>query len=106
MVEPITEALEICGTLLTFSQFEIYGIPGFQTQVLYKGESSIYEVERQEFAFQVSTADCSENSITVDLTFYIEDDTYRYYFSIDRPPVSDLSGWSKLNVIFNSKELL
>ena len=106
MVEPIAEVLQICGTLLTFSQFEIYGIPGFQTQVLYKGESTIYEVERQEFAFQVATNDCYENAITVDLTFYIEDDTYRYYFSIDRPPVSDLTGWSKLYVIFNSKELL
>ena len=106
MIEPITEALEICGTLLTFSQFEIYGIPGFQTQVLYKGESSIYEVERQEFAIQVATVDCYTYSLAVDMLFTIEDDTYRYYYSIDRPPISDLTGWSKLNVIFNSKELL
>ena len=106
MIEPIAETLQTCGTLLTFSQFEIYGIPGFQTQVFYKGEQSVYEVERQDFAFQVSTSDCYENSITTDLTFYIEDETYRYYFSIDRPPISDLTGWSKLNVIFNSKELL
>lgn len=106
MVEPISEALQTCGTILTFSQFEIYGIPGFQTQVLYRGESTVYEVERQDFSFQVATEDCYENVVTVDLTFYIEDNTYRYYFSIDRPPVSDLTGWSKLNVIFVSKEVL
>lgn len=106
MVEPIAETLQTCGTLLTFGQFELYGIPGFQTQVLYKGESSVYEVERQEFAFQVSTQDCYDNNVAVDMVFTIEDTTYRYYFSIDRPPIPDLTGWSKLNVIFNSREAL
>jgi hypothetical protein len=106
MVEPIAETLELCGTKLYFDNFEIYGIPGFQTQVLYKGESTLYEVERQEFAFQVSTLDCYENSLIVDMTFYIEDTTYRYTFSLDRPPIPDLTGWSKLNVIFVSKEAL
>lgn len=106
MSEPIALALQTCGTLLTFSQFEMYGIPGFETQVLYKGEVTVYEVERQNFSFQVSTLDCYENAVAVDMEFYIEDSTYAYTFKIDRPPIADLTGWSKLNVLYVSRTAL
>ena len=106
MIEPITVALETCGTLLTFDQFEVYGIPGFQTQVFYKGEATLYEVDRQEYAFELSTADCFENEIKQDMVFYMEDETYSYKFIIDRPPVADLTGWSKINVNYQGKVAL
>ena len=106
MSEPIEIALQTCGQLLTFDQCEIYGIPGFSTQVLYKGEVTVYEVERQNFVFEVSTLDCYENDITTDMTFTMEDSTYSYTFQVDRPPVADLTGWSRLYVNYVSRTAL
>lgn len=97
-IEPIATALAHAGISLTFDSFDILGIPGFNTSILYKGEVSLYEVERQNFNFQISTVDAIENLVTIDSEFTIEDSGYLYRFKLDRPPTNDLTGWSKLNV--------
>ena len=104
--EPIDRVLNLTGTLLTFADFEIYGLAGFNTSVLYKGELSLYEVEKQNFTFQVATADCSLSNIIRDITFTITDGIYVYTFKLDRDPISDLTGWSKLNVNFVGKVII
>lgn len=105
-IEPIVKCLTISGITLSFDQFEILGIPGFNTSVLYKGEVSLYEVEKQNFSFQVSTLDCLNKTITIDDTFFMKNSDYQYNFKLDREPVHDLTGWSKLNCNLLSIELV
>lgn len=103
MTEDITTCLEIAGVTLTFQDFEILGIPGFQTSMLYKGEPTLYEVEKQWFAFQIATIDTVENPIELDDQFTMEDTGYIYTFVVNRLPIPDLTGWSKLQVDFLSR---
>lgn len=104
MTEEISRCLAIAGVSLTFQNFEIQGIPGFETSMLYKGEPTMYEVEKQWFSFQIATADALENTIAIDDQFTMEDEAYIYTFSVTRTPIPDLTGWSKLHVDFLSKE--
>ena len=67
--EPIRKCLAHAGEILAFDQFEILGIPGFNTSVLYRQEVSLYEVERQNFSFQIATEDCDRYRIKEDLIF-------------------------------------
>ena len=106
MKEDIDLCLSTCGVILTFENFELYGIPGFETSMLYKGEPTLYEVERQWFEFQVSTAVISEEIVALDDQFTMEDGTYQYTFSLTRFPIPDLTGFSKLHADFLSKSLL
>jgi hypothetical protein len=106
MIEDVTGTLDIVGTDLEFDAFTVKGIPGFSTSILVKGEVSLYEVEVQNFTFQVSTLDCINNDLVQDLLFTIADTSYSYTFKVDRPPINDLTGWSKLHANYVSKEAL
>lgn len=102
-VEPIRQALEMAGTSLFFKDFDILAFPGFNVSVLYKNEVSVYEVEKQNFKFEVATLDCKINSIRQGSEFYMSDAIYTYSFRLDREPEADLTGWSKLHTIFLKK---
>jgi len=104
--EPILELLTTFGIPLDFNAFTVLGIPGFDTQVLYKGETTLYEVERQNFSFAVPTLDCRDNNIAVGMQFAMEDTAYRYSFEVDRPPIADLTGFSEIHVIFVAKRII
>jgi hypothetical protein len=105
--ENIGKTLSIAGIDLEFSAgFTIKGIPGFSTSILYKGEPTLYIVEQQNFTFQISTLDAVNNSIVNDMLFTMQDNSYIYTFKLDRPPISDLTGWSKMQVNFISKSIL
>lgn len=101
--EPISEILDLIGETLTFTDFTILGIPGFDSLRMIGGEHSPYSVHRQEFSFQIATADAQGYVLDKDTTFTCSDDIYIYTFKIDRPPISDLTGWSQLFVNFVSK---
>ena len=103
MNEDIALCLKIAGVTLTSQDFELLGIPGFETSMLYKGEASPYEVEKQWFAFQLSTTDTVENIISLDDQFTIEDTAFSYTFVVARTPIPDLTGFSKLHADFLSK---
>lgn len=103
MNEPIQDALEITGILLEFAAFEIFGIPGFHFNALRTGEQVVSTVEDQIVSFQISTADVVENAILEDLTFQITDAVYIYTFKVAQPPTHDFTGWSLLEVYFQSK---
>lgn len=106
-VENIDKILNIAGVDLEFlSGFTIKGIPGFSTSLLYKGEPTLYTIETQNFTFQISTLDAVNNTIVNDMLFTMQDSSYIYTFKLDRPPISDLTGWSKLHVNFISKSIL
>ena len=106
IIEPIQQALSIAGIDLVFQDFDILGIPGFNTSVLYKGEVSLYEVEKQNFSFQVATIDTIDNQVAIDMLFTMEDSGYQYQFRLDRPPVNDLTGWSELHALLLSVVIL
>lgn len=106
MVEDIALCVETAGTVLTFSDFEIYGIPGFETTVLYKGEATQYEIEKQRFSFQCATADIVENNIILGMPFTMTDEFYEYSFKISNNPRFDLTGWSKLEADYIGKILV
>lgn len=106
MTEDIDLCLTTCGVILSFQNFDLYGIPGFETSMLYKGEATLYEVERQWFEFQVSTLAISEETVSLDDQFIMEDGIYQYTFSLNRLPIPDLTGFSKLHADFIGKVLL
>lgn len=101
----IQKVLKTAGVDLTFTTFDIKGIPGFDLQVLYKGEESLYEVERQNISFHVHILDLAENSVTNDMQFSCEDDTYRYTFNVEGVE-PDFTGWAFMKVSFRSKEAI
>ena len=103
MVEDIQMVLEKAGILLTFTQFEIYGIPGFQVESIITAD---YEVTKQDFTFRVSTLDIADNQLQLDDEFTIDDTAYTYTFSVTKAPVPDLTGYSQLYVDYISKVLL
>ena len=96
-IEPINKALTIAGIPLAFDSFDLMCFPGFNTSVLYKGEVSLYEVEKQNFVFQVSLEECLDKRIIIDTEFSMEDHGYKYTFKLDRPPIHDLTGWASLH---------
>ena len=100
--EFIRSIVEKTGTELTFTDFSIYAIPGFDLQVLYKGEESVYEVTRQNFSFQTASSYIAENSIVEGLEFTMTDEIYIYTFTVlgFHP---DLTGWGMLQTAFHSK---
>ena len=95
-VEPIREALLIAGDKIYFPEFDILCFPGFNISVLYKNEVSVYEVEKQNFTFQVATEDVFTFNIEAEMDFYLTDSVFTYSFKIDRNAENDLTGWSKL----------
>jgi len=101
--EPISEVLLIAGIPLTFTGFELQGIPGFEISTLYKGEQSYYEVTKQDFNFQVESVEVVTNSITTDMVFTITDSAYVHTFKVSRPVVADLTGWSVLYADYQGK---
>lgn len=100
----IQNTLNIAGKDLTFQGFSIKGIPGFELQTLYKGEESLYEVERQNFSFHISAADWAASQIDQDMTFTITDYAFVYTFNVDgiQP---DLNGWAFMKASYRSKVL-
>lgn len=106
MIEDISKCLEIAGVTLAFNDFEILGIPGFETSMLYKGEPTMYEVEKQWFSFRIATVDHLDNIISLDDEFTMEDGSYEYTFSVNRLPIPDLTGFSKLHADFLSRASL
>ena len=105
-MEDIDFVLDTVGVNLDFDAGIIKGIPGFSTTILYKGEVSLYEVERQNFTFKVSTLVCLNFEIGIDLIFTMSDTSYTYTFQVDRTPVQDLTGWSTLYANYISKEAI
>ena len=106
MIEDILGTLDLVGISLEFNSGTIKGIPGFNLSILVKGEVSPYEVEKQNFTFQVATIDCVNFDIVLDSTFTMTDSVYLYTFKVDSNPISDLTGWSRLLVNYISKELV
>lgn len=105
MVEDVQLTLEIAGITLTFDKGEILGIPGFSIETFASLDNG-YEIERQSFSFQISTLDCADSEIQKDDSFTIEDLTYIYTFKVDKTPMPDLTGFTRLQANFVSKELL
>lgn len=103
--ENIPDVLALVGELLTFPQAEILAIPGFQVETLVSMDDN-YKVERQSFTFQVASADVIENDIKQDDTFTFDDGNYLYTFKLNRYPMPDLTGWSKLDVDLLTKTVL
>jgi hypothetical protein len=103
MSEDISTCLSIAGITLSFADFDILAIPGFETSMLYKGEATLYEVEKQWFSFRIATIDHVENTINLDDYFTMEDSAYLYTFTVNRLPIPDLTGFSKLHADFLSK---
>lgn len=93
------------GVDLEFPTGSVKGIPGFETQVLYKGEESLYEVEKQNFSFQLLSSDWLDNELTTGMQFTMDDETFQFTFEVvgTQP---DLTGWLIVKVIFISKETL
>ena len=99
-------AVATCGSTLVFIDLNlaIKSIPGFDLQILYKGEDSPYTVESAKPQFRITEADLSllqETASLIDtsvegLKFSLSSASFTSNFSID-DVVPDLLGWVYLN---------
>jgi len=103
ITEPVEQILDAVGENLEFSAATIKGIPGFSLVVL-QGDGNLYDVEKQQFSFMLSSLDVEANSIVEDDTFTMDDTVYTYTFRVTNTPVPNLAGWSKCPVVFKGKE--
>ena len=102
--EPIDDVLQTLGVELIFDTFSIYGIPGITASRLYNGESSLYEVVKQDYSFKISVTDAAVKELEEDMEFSTTDSTYRYSFKLANSPIPNISGWAHLPVIYLGKE--
>lgn len=102
-VEDINTMLDAVGITLTFPTYTIKGIPGFEFTILYREASTIYEVKKQDFLFQVAAYAVSDNNIDIGNTFTITDTAYTYSFKVIQNPLPDLTGWMQLDVEYKGK---
>lgn len=110
MNEPITAALELAGIELKFPKHKekfdetvITAIPGFDITKVYGGETSVYDIEKQDFIFTASTEECTAKNIITDRECTLDDGTYLYTFKLSRDPLNDLTGWSLLYLDLTNK---
>ena len=99
-------AVATCGFALVFTDLNltIKGVPGFDLQILYKGEDSPYTVESAKPQFRITEADLGllqGTASLVDLSvegleFSLSSASFTSIFSIDAV-VPDLLGWIYLN---------
>jgi hypothetical protein len=100
--EPIADILELTGETLYGSSWEIKGILGFSTTIL-QGESTLYDVETQQFSIMLNTLDVEEYGIQEDDVFSIEDTVYIHTFRIINTPIPNMQGWSRCSVAWKGK---
>ena len=94
--EDVQVTLDLVGDELVFQNIVLLGIPGFHAAFLQKYHSDLYETEVQIFSFIVSTQAYSYAGIGQGDEFTFTDGVYTYTFSIDRPAMNHLIGYSKL----------
>jgi hypothetical protein len=104
--EDIKETFNLVGSDLLFNDKTLRGIPGFHTAYLQKFHNDLYETEVQVFSFIVSTREYSDSGITTGDEFVYSDGVYDYTFSLDRPAVHHLIGYSKIYVNLIDKVLV
>jgi hypothetical protein len=102
IIEPIAEILELTGETLYSSSWAVKGILGFSTTIL-QGESTLYDVETQQFSIMLNTLDVKNNNIKEDDVFSIEDTVYIHTFRVSNTPVPNVQGWSRCSVIWKGK---
>ena len=102
MFEPVQDILEAVGENLYFFGETIKGIPGFSLIVL-QADGNLYDVEKQQFSFMLSSLDVEQNYIVEDSIFTMDDSVYTYTFRVSSNPVPNLSGWSKCPVIYKGR---
>ena len=103
MIEPIQDMLQLVGTEFTFGVNKIFGLQGFLNDTLYAAE---YEVNAQNFNFQVSTYDAARLTLQVGSVFTFIDTTYTYTFKIKTSPIHDLTGMTEFFASYVSKASL
>ncbi len=96
--------LQLAGEELSFADFIIYGYPGFSTTRLYDGEASLYHIDKMEFNFRITTLDGETNGIKKGDVFAISDGVYIFTFKLEADPLPDLTGFSKLQVVYKGRE--
>ncbi len=97
------EMLQLAGEELVFNDFTILGYPGFSTTRLYDGEASMYHVDKMEFNFHVTTADAATNGVVKGNSFTFSDGVYDFSFKLEADPLPDLTGFSKLHVVYKGR---
>ncbi len=90
----IAAALEIAGVPMSFSTGDILGFPGQQVQ-LFADMSSPYDVENQNFSWQVVQDDLDSLNIVVGSIFQYSARNVTYSFEV-LSIEPDMTGWSKL----------
>lgn len=93
--EQIKLALDTAGVSLYFNGNEVKAIPG-QRIALMADYHSIYDVEKQNYTFQLSTQDIVTHVIEHDTPFSYITDTHQYDFEV-RSPKPDMTGWTKID---------
>ena len=94
--ELIQTTLDTAGEAISFSGIGIRGIPGHLVYNI-QNFDSIYDIDKQDFDFQVSKADFQTNALQVDNLFTYELGSSIYTFRIIKI-TDDLTGWFQLSV--------
>jgi hypothetical protein len=96
--EQIRVTLEQCGETLSFDNVDILGIPG---TLVYNVPSydSPYDLEKQDYSFQISLADFIDNEIhnTDIFIYYLLGTEYKFKLI---SYTNDLLGWVELSTQF------
>jgi len=96
--EQIDVTLEHCGETLSFADVDILGIPGTQVYNIPSYDSP-YDLEKQDFTFQVKLADFIDNELTKGnfFIYYLLGNEYNFKII---SYTNDLLGWVELSVQF------
>ena len=103
IAEPLRETIDLLGIDLFFPTFDLKALPGYTSTMMYKGETSLYEVRKMLFSFMILTSDVAENNIKEGDAFTLEDGTYLHTFKCSNTPVPDMTGWSNLMATWEGK---
>ena len=93
--EQIDVTLSHCGELLDFDNGTILAIPGMLVYNIPSFDSP-YDLEKQDFTFQISLKDFLELEIKKNdtFTYTLQDREYRFKVTIY---IDDLIGWTELS---------
>lgn len=102
----IQQTLAIFGVDLTLQTGSIKGILGFQTIKLQDEHYYRTVATQQDFVMQLSTKDCITHNLKEDVQFQVQDEAYKYIFTVTIGPIPNMDGWSSMACNVTSREVL
>lgn len=97
MIEPIDTLFTVAGIEINFGSFSLRAIPGLSYQTMYRGLDTVYESQREDVDFRITSKDYSlyKTFLTRLTEFSLTDpleSSLVFRFRILESPIPDLTG--------------